>query len=606
MVTFYSNITPWCFIPVQLTNFYFLFLLNLFFFCFVLLVIMSAKRRNYTIKNKLDIIRSYQKGVVGKGLPALSREHGISRETLRGWLKKKQELEDALKDQEIETRKVRRLSGGGRKPLLETMEEELFLWIKEKNMKGLRVKDQYIAQKAKNLFNQLKLDGAIDDGIIFSASPGWVSRFKIRKGLVSRRQTSSRSLPAGADDICRNFIQTVHNLIEKHGILPKNIINMDQVPRYFETEPKTTIISKGSREVLMKKGGTSHKRFTATFAITGDGKFLKPHILFSNLKNKPTVHVDALVDVNKTGMWNPEILLQYVRNTLLSRVETSFLRQPVLFIIDSYDCHVKLADSKELEKYNVYVAIVPPNLTNILQPLDVAVNRSFQAYYQTLYDSYIGKAIDDPTLQTKAGNPKVPGYLMVSNWVIEWIATKNSEQIINAFKVCGLLPKEKFALEHLHPPLKALFLPTFDIVIWNELYAAEFVVEENELQIDDVYEPPQWYLPELRGGDSFYMCMARKKYGPDADWKSYKSQLIAFMKQLEELKDIADTEYFDNLQLENSLVTTTEIFAAAKKENGNIELKDAQTGKSSLFEVTNPIMSVLVVQLVDYFGIKMV
>jgi len=140
---------------------------------------MSGKRKNYTIKTKLDIIRSYEKGFSGKGLPALAREHGISRDTLRGWLNKKQKLEAALKDQEIETRKVRRLSGGCRKPLLENMKEELLLWIKEKNLKGLRVKDQYIAQKAKNLFNQLKLDGAIDDGIDFSASPGWISRFKI-------------------------------------------------------------------------------------------------------------------------------------------------------------------------------------------------------------------------------------------------------------------------------------------------------------------------------------------------------------------------------------------------------------------------------------------
>jgi hypothetical protein len=101
----------------------------------------------------LDIIRSYEKGFSGKGLPALAREHGISRDTLRGWLNKKQKLEAALKDQEIETRKVRRLSGGCRKPLLENMKEELLLWIKEKNLKGLRVKDQYIAQKAKNLFN---------------------------------------------------------------------------------------------------------------------------------------------------------------------------------------------------------------------------------------------------------------------------------------------------------------------------------------------------------------------------------------------------------------------------------------------------------------------
>lgn len=82
--------------------------------------------------------------------------------------------------------------------------------------------------------------------------------------------------------------------------------------------------------------------------------------------------------------------------------------------------------------------------------------------------------------------------------------------------------------------------------------------------------------------------------------------MIAFMQQLDDLEDIIDAEYFDNLKLENSLVTTTEIFAAAKKENWNIELKDAQTTQSSLFEVNNSTMSVLMVQLVDYFVIKMV
>jgi hypothetical protein len=45
---------------------------------------------------------------------------------------------------------------------------------------------------------------------------------------------------------------------------------MDQVPKYFDTEPKSTITTKGSREVLMRTGGTSHKRFTVTFAITAD------------------------------------------------------------------------------------------------------------------------------------------------------------------------------------------------------------------------------------------------------------------------------------------------------------------------------------------------
>lgn len=108
----------------------------------------------------------------------------------------------------------------------------------------------------------------------FEASSGWLSRFKRRKNLVSRSQTTSRSLPADPPQIYREFIQLAQHLIEKHDIKPRNIINMDQVPRYFETEPKSTITKRGAREVLLRKGGSSHRRCTATFTITGEGKVL--------------------------------------------------------------------------------------------------------------------------------------------------------------------------------------------------------------------------------------------------------------------------------------------------------------------------------------------
>jgi hypothetical protein len=42
--------------------------------------------RNYSLKTKLDIIRSYKKGVIGKRLPAIVKANGISIETLREWV----------------------------------------------------------------------------------------------------------------------------------------------------------------------------------------------------------------------------------------------------------------------------------------------------------------------------------------------------------------------------------------------------------------------------------------------------------------------------------------------------------------------------------------
>ena len=101
--------------------------------------------------------------------------------------------------------------------------------------------------------------------------------------------------------------------------MPCNIINMDQVPRYFEVEPTSTITTKGSREVLLRKGGTSHKRLTATFTVQSDGKLLTPHVLFSKLKNKPVCENGILVDVNKTGMWSDTIFLQHAKDVVYCR-----------------------------------------------------------------------------------------------------------------------------------------------------------------------------------------------------------------------------------------------------------------------------------------------
>ncbi|KAE9236134.1 hypothetical protein PF004_g8940 [Phytophthora fragariae] len=249
---------------------------------------------------------------------------------------------------------------------------------------------------------------------------------------------------------------------------------MDQVLRYFETEPKSTITTRGSREVLLRKGGSSHKRFTATFAITGEGIFLKPHLLFSKLKNKPKCPPGVLVDVNHTGMWNDDLLLAHAEIVLCARKETQLYREP----------------SKRLERYNIFVALVPPILTILLQPLDVAVNRSYQEYYRSKYDEYISKALREPLLQTKAGNPKVPRYDAVAHWTLDWIASKTEDDVKKAFRLCGLVAKEDFDMDRLHAPLKALLSADFNEQAWHAAYK-HLMNEDSERELVRV-SAPDW------------------------------------------------------------------------------------------------------------------
>ncbi|KAG2787756.1 hypothetical protein PC116_g9543 [Phytophthora cactorum] len=254
----------------------------------------KQKCRSYSIKDKLAVIAEHEEGVAGSGFYALSNKHDVASGTLRGWWQNRQKLQDASKDRQIATRTAIRLGGRGRGPKYPEVEEQLHLWTLDRTAKGLRVKDSYIRLQAQNIYRKLRGP----DGPKLDASTGRLARFKKPNQLVSRRQTTTRTLLEDAAHTCREFIQHVHQLIELHQIQPWNIVNMDQVPRYLETEPKTTIATRGSREVILRKGGTSHKRFTATFSITADGTMLQPHLLFSKLKNRPTVPDGLIVDVN--------------------------------------------------------------------------------------------------------------------------------------------------------------------------------------------------------------------------------------------------------------------------------------------------------------------
>ena len=130
--------------------------------------------------------------------------------------------------------------------------------MEERNKEGLRVSDKYLQFEAKNY--------GIEHGFLnFSASSGWLARFKGRFGIVSRRHTTTRSIPEDADSVALIFIHDIKQFITLKNIKSKNILNMDQVPRYYESESDSTLTVKGSRNVLLKKSSTGQKRFTATF-----------------------------------------------------------------------------------------------------------------------------------------------------------------------------------------------------------------------------------------------------------------------------------------------------------------------------------------------------
>jgi hypothetical protein len=51
----------------------------------------------------------------------------------------------------------------------------------------------------------------------------------------------------------------------------------------------------------MRKASSLHKRFTATYTISMEGKMYKPHLISAKLQKNPKIRKEDLVAVNKPG-----------------------------------------------------------------------------------------------------------------------------------------------------------------------------------------------------------------------------------------------------------------------------------------------------------------
>jgi Tc5 transposase DNA-binding domain/DDE superfamily endonuclease len=303
----------------------------------------------------LKILSEYVPNEKGKGFSSIAKKYKINASNIKRWHKNKQKLIDQLNNPEVSVRVQRKLPGVGRKVKFLELDEKLFKWVLDRNERGFIVKDSYITAKAKHLAEEYNIPS--ED---FKISSGWLKAFKKRHKLVSRRHTTTKSLPTDVKSNIDSFFKEVQQIINEKKIKPGNILNLDQVPRYYERELTSTIAVKGVKKVLLKKASSSHKRLTVSFTISADGKILAPHVLFSKLKNVPKINNCIRGAVNESGIWSEKIFHEYMQEVLLKRTETMFNKEPVLLILDSFGVHVKVAASKKYEKFNIFMILIPP------------------------------------------------------------------------------------------------------------------------------------------------------------------------------------------------------------------------------------------------------
>jgi hypothetical protein len=416
---------------------------------------MKMNRLKTTIKSRMMLLDGYRDSNLSQR--AFGKGNGLKLSTFRHWLGNEEKYSN-VKDQNQRLR----LASTPSTSLFINLEGKLMEWIHRMNNSGVPIKGKNMIAYMQSLRDERLNEISENDEEFqalnsFNVSKGWLQRFLNRFNIVRRTRAKSHKIPDDYPSIARNFIEEVQETIHHYNIKRENIFNFDQVPRYFDMETSHTYTVKGSKDVQVRE--SCHKRFTFTPVIAANGEFTLAHLLFSKLVKVPKVNDGCIADVNKTGMWSQTILTNFIDKKLIPKIR-SRTDDVCLIIFDSYSVHqkfVKESISKGYTEDGIIFKLIPPCMTPILQPLDVAVNRSFQQHFNDSYIKYLREAVSNPVMQTKHGNVKTPNYMLVSDWVLKWMQSKSHQDIRKSFDVCGLVPVADFNPTSLHSKLKKAF-----------------------------------------------------------------------------------------------------------------------------------------------------
>jgi len=322
---------------------------------------MSNKRslKCLNVGDKLKIIKEVEKGVKRK--KDIAADFNIPANTLSSILKNKDKIVKNIEDSSCSPqRKKLKVSN------FPQIEDAMLKWIHRARDHNLPVSGPLIQEKAKEFAQEL--------GLEFHGSSGWLHKFKMRNGIISKIISGESAAVSEPD--CDDYVTNIlPGLIQNYS--EQDIFNFDELGLFFKCLPDRTLTFK---DKPCHGGKKSKERITvllgANMAGTEKskllviGKYQKPRC-FKNVKSLPVQY-----EFNKKAWMTSQIY-----EAFLHKMDKKFVNEKrnVLFFFDNCSAHPKILQ-KTLNA--IKIIFFPPNMTSKLQPMDQGVIKNLKHHYR--------------------------------------------------------------------------------------------------------------------------------------------------------------------------------------------------------------------------------
>ena len=246
----------------------------------------------------------------------------------------------------------------------------------------------------------------------------------------------------------KEFLEELRATVEMEEIPPELILNWDQTGIKLAPSTGWTMEEQGARRVELV-GLNDKRQVTVVFCGNILGAFLPIQVIYQGKMERchPHFNFPSHWDITHSPKhWSTEeTMLQYVQLIIVPFVEQmrEFLEEDkaAVVIMDNFKGQVTERMTKLMESHNIHTCLIPPNTTDRLQPMDVAVNKPPKAFLKQKFQMWYAEQIS-VQLEDAASVEDViiePVYLCMAevsaSWLVEmWDYTENNPQfIVNGF-----------------------------------------------------------------------------------------------------------------------------------------------------------------------------
>ena len=233
----------------------------------------------------------------------------------------------------------------------------------------------------------------------------WAYSLFKRMQIVKRKASTAKSKHKEKDfkELKANFLKEVHTTVAMEEIIPELILNWDQTAIKIVPSSQWTIEKRGRNRVEMI-AVDDKCQITAVFCGTLVGNFLPIQVIYTGKMNCCHPKYQFPLDWNVTHSpkhWsNEDTMVEYVEEIVIPYVEKTrenlnVKDVPALVIIDNFKGQLTSKLNSILEANNIHVCLLPPNTMDVLQPLDISVNKPAKDFLRDKFQEWYAEKVMD-------------------------------------------------------------------------------------------------------------------------------------------------------------------------------------------------------------------